>query len=79
MTMAPSPFALHVLEADLADLHERLARTRFPDPPPETSGPMARMSPICANSPNTGATTSTGEPRKPRSTLSAIPRPARRH
>jgi pimeloyl-ACP methyl ester carboxylesterase len=34
MTITPSPFALHVLEADLADLRERLARTRFPDQAP---------------------------------------------
>jgi pimeloyl-ACP methyl ester carboxylesterase len=34
MASKPSPFALHVLEADLADLRERLARTRFPDHAP---------------------------------------------
>lgn len=34
MTITPSPFTLHVLEADLADLRERLARTRFPDQAP---------------------------------------------
>jgi pimeloyl-ACP methyl ester carboxylesterase len=34
MAIKPSPFALHVLEADLADLRERLARTRFPDQAP---------------------------------------------
>src|ERR1700692_1211251 len=34
MASKPSPFALHVLEADLANLRERLARTRFPDQAP---------------------------------------------
>lgn len=31
---APAPFHLHVPDADLADLRERLARTRFPETPP---------------------------------------------
>ena len=31
---APKPFALHVPDADIADLRERLARTRWPDEPP---------------------------------------------
>jgi microsomal epoxide hydrolase len=31
---APKPFRLEVPEADLRDLRERLARTRFPDEPP---------------------------------------------
>ncbi len=31
---APKPFTLHVPDADIADLRERLARTRFPDEPP---------------------------------------------
>jgi microsomal epoxide hydrolase len=31
---APAPFELHVPEAVLADLRERLARTRWPDEPP---------------------------------------------
>ncbi|MGH8697709.1 MAG: epoxide hydrolase family protein [Burkholderiales bacterium] len=31
---APAPFELHVPDAALADLHERLARTRWPDEPP---------------------------------------------
>jgi microsomal epoxide hydrolase len=31
---APTPFTLHVTEADLIDLQERLARTRFPDQAP---------------------------------------------
>ena len=30
----PTPFRLEVPEAALADLRERLARTRFPDEPP---------------------------------------------
>ena len=34
MAPKPSPFALHVLDADIADLRERLARTRFPDQAP---------------------------------------------
>ena len=34
MTMTPKPFSLHVPDADIADLHERLARTRWPDEPP---------------------------------------------
>jgi pimeloyl-ACP methyl ester carboxylesterase len=32
--MSPQPFHLHVPNAALADLRERLARTRFPDEPP---------------------------------------------
>ncbi|MBV9890566.1 MAG: epoxide hydrolase N-terminal domain-containing protein, partial [Rhizobacter sp.] len=31
---APVPFRLHVADAALADLRERLARTRFPDQAP---------------------------------------------
>ena len=34
MRAAPSPYKLHVPEAQLEDLRERLARTRFPDEPP---------------------------------------------
>jgi pimeloyl-ACP methyl ester carboxylesterase len=34
MPPRPTPFRLHVPDADLADLRERLARTRFPDEPP---------------------------------------------
>ena len=34
MIPAPKPFALHVSDAALADLRERLARTRWPDEPP---------------------------------------------
>jgi pimeloyl-ACP methyl ester carboxylesterase len=34
MAAAPQPFTLHVAEAALADLSERLARTRFPDQAP---------------------------------------------
>jgi microsomal epoxide hydrolase len=33
-TSAPKPFTLHVPEAQIADLRERLARTRWPDEPP---------------------------------------------
>ncbi|MBS0447014.1 MAG: epoxide hydrolase N-terminal domain-containing protein [Proteobacteria bacterium] len=29
----PPPFRLHVPDADIADLRERLARTRWPDRP----------------------------------------------
>ena len=32
--VAPKPFTLHVPDAEIADLRERLARTRFPDEPP---------------------------------------------
>jgi microsomal epoxide hydrolase len=32
--IAPSPFHLHVADAQLADLRDRLARTRWPDTPP---------------------------------------------
>ena len=31
MSARPEPFTLHVPDAALADLRERLARTRFPD------------------------------------------------
>src|ERR1700712_830020 len=34
MTAKPAPFALHIPDADLADLRERIARTRFPDSAP---------------------------------------------
>jgi microsomal epoxide hydrolase len=34
MATAPTPFKLHVDDAALADLRERLARTRWPDEPP---------------------------------------------
>lgn len=34
MAATPQPFRLHVPDADIADLKERLARTRFPDSPP---------------------------------------------
>jgi microsomal epoxide hydrolase len=34
MRSAPRPYQLHVSDAALADLRERLARTRFPDEPP---------------------------------------------
>jgi pimeloyl-ACP methyl ester carboxylesterase len=32
---APKPFSLHVPDAQIADLRERLARTRWPDEPPQ--------------------------------------------
>ena len=32
--MNPTPFRLHIPDSQLDDLHERLARTRFPDEPP---------------------------------------------
>jgi pimeloyl-ACP methyl ester carboxylesterase len=32
----PQPFKLHVPDADIADLHARLANTRYPDQPPDT-------------------------------------------
>src|SRR3954466_15654044 len=34
MSTAPEPFSLHVQDASLADLRERLSRTRFPDQAP---------------------------------------------
>src|SRR3954449_2547192 len=34
MTIKPVPFQLHIPDADIADLRERLARTRFPDAAP---------------------------------------------
>ena len=34
MRSTPTPFRLQVPEAQLVDLRERLARTRFPDEPP---------------------------------------------
>jgi microsomal epoxide hydrolase len=34
MTIKPIPFTLHIPDADIADLRERLARTRFPDSAP---------------------------------------------
>jgi pimeloyl-ACP methyl ester carboxylesterase len=33
--VTPKPFTLHVPDADIADLRERLARTRFPDQAPD--------------------------------------------
>jgi pimeloyl-ACP methyl ester carboxylesterase len=35
MTADPVPFSLHVPDADIADLRERLARTRYPDQAPD--------------------------------------------
>ncbi len=47
MNPTPRPFALHVEEAVLADLRERLARTRWPETPPlpdwETGTPVAYL------------------------------------
>ena len=34
MTSKPTPFTLHIPDTDLADLRERLARSRFPDQAP---------------------------------------------
>jgi pimeloyl-ACP methyl ester carboxylesterase len=34
MTRAPQPFTLHVPDADIADLRQRLSTTRWPDEPP---------------------------------------------
>jgi len=34
MTVKPVPFSLHIPDEDIADLRERLARTRFPDQAP---------------------------------------------
>jgi pimeloyl-ACP methyl ester carboxylesterase len=34
MTIKPIPFTLHIPDADIVDLRERLARTRFPDSAP---------------------------------------------
>ena len=36
---APKPFTLHIADLAIADLHERLARTRWPDEPP--AGPWS--------------------------------------
>jgi pimeloyl-ACP methyl ester carboxylesterase len=33
--LAPTPFTLHVADAELAELRQRLARTRWPDEPPQ--------------------------------------------
>ena len=44
--MSPKTFALRIPDAQIADLRERLARTRFPDEPPLEPGPPARASPI---------------------------------
>lgn len=35
MAPTPQPFTLHVPDTDIADLHARLARTRFPDQAPD--------------------------------------------
>ena len=40
----PETFNLHVPDAALADLRERLSRTRFPDQAPSEHGLMARIS-----------------------------------
>ena len=34
MTIKPVPFTLHIPDADIADLRDRLARSRFPDSAP---------------------------------------------
>ncbi len=43
MSGQPTPFTLTVPDAALADLRERLARTRFPDQAPGNLGPMGPM------------------------------------
>src|SRR6476469_4582859 len=48
--VAPKPFTLHVPDAEIADLRERLARTRFPDEPPlepwSTGTSLAYLKPL---------------------------------
>ena len=44
--MTPKPFTLQIPDAAIADLRERLARTRLPDEPPLSRGPPARASRI---------------------------------
>jgi pimeloyl-ACP methyl ester carboxylesterase len=50
---APKPFTLHVADADIADLRERLARTRWPDEPPlppwSTGTSLSYMQTLCAH------------------------------
>lgn len=66
--MAPHPtrFTLHVPDSALADLRDRLARTRLPDQRRSRPGPTAPMFPICAICSPTGRTASTGARMKPR-------------
>src|SRR5512145_2960929 len=48
---APKPFTLNVSDPDIADLRQRLARTRWPDEPPyepwSTCASLAYMEELC--------------------------------
>ena len=79
--MTPRPFRIEVPDAVLADLRERLARTRWPEPLTATpAGTTAPTSPTCGSCAPTGATATTGARWEAR--LNALPafRPrGRRH
>lgn len=49
MTAKPTPFTLHIPGADIADLRDRLARSRFPDSAPGGRGLTAPTSLTCVN------------------------------
>ena len=60
----PAPFMLHIPDADIADLRDRLARTRFPDSAPGEA--WAYGTDVGATSSTTGGTSLTGAPRRRR-------------
>ena len=80
MTIKPTPFTLRIPDADIADLRDRLARTRFPDQAPGEAWAygtdvayLRKLTEYWRN----GFRLEGGGSRAER--LSAIPRPARRH
>ncbi len=68
MTIKPTRFTLRIPDADIADLRDRLARSRFPDQIPggawDYGTDVTYL--LFGSSRNTGATFLTGGPRKPR-------------
>ena len=62
------PFTLRIPDAEIADLRDRLARTRWPDEPPSQAWSTARACPICRRSSTIGERASTGARGKASST-----------
>jgi hypothetical protein len=64
MATKPSPFTLHVPDADIADLRDRLARSRFPDQAPGDAWAYGTDVAYLRELTDTGAPRSIGERRK---------------
>ena len=73
--MTPTPFLINVPEPMLADLRERLGRTRWPDQAAGGRGPSGPTSPTCRSWSPTGATATTGARTRRSSTRSRSSRP----